>query len=136
MEVMVLEKEVDVIAFKVDSFPDGIGEAFDKLANGVTNLDRSFYGICYCHREKVSYYAACEMKEPSDADAIPAIRLKIDKGSYLAEPLWNWRKNIDEIHEIFERMMQDKRVKSESTCIEWYKDDNVMWCMVKLSNND
>ena len=133
MELLKLDKEVNVVGIKVETFPEGIGEAFDSLANSfVDGMNRSYYGITYCKAGNIVYYAASEIKDHSDVERANGQLFRIEKGNYLAEALWDWRKNVTEIKDIFHRMMLDKRVADESTCIEWYKDDDIMWCMIKV----
>jgi predicted transcriptional regulator YdeE len=136
MEVITIDKEIKVIGLKVNTFPTGIGEAFNTLMNSLPDgTHRSYYGISNCKNGHMSYIAAAEIKNTSEA--IPGTeQFVIDTGLYITKPLWDWRKHVNEIKEMFEEMMHDERVKPESTCIEWYKDDNLMFCMIKIDDTN
>jgi hypothetical protein len=134
MELITIDKDIKVIGMKVEAFPEGIGETFTALMNLLPDgLHRSYYGISNCINGHISYVAAAEIKNPSEKIA-GTEQFVIDKGLYVSKGLWQWRKHVTEIKAMFEEMMRDKRVQPESTCIEWYKDDNLMFCMIKIDN--
>jgi hypothetical protein len=60
----------------------------------------------------------------------------IEKGEYLAVTLRDWRKKTDSIKSIFQKMIEDNRVDKRKPCIEWYKNDDEMICMVKAASHN
>jgi hypothetical protein len=136
MELITIDKKIKVIGMKVQSFPAGIGEAFNTLMNSLPDsTHRSYYGITNCINGRISYIAAAEIKNPSE-EITGTEQFVIDAGLYISKALWDWRKHVNEIKGVFEEMMHDERVKPESTCVEWYKDDNVMFCMIKIDDTN
>ncbi|MBA2406913.1 MAG: hypothetical protein H0V65_02810 [Chitinophagales bacterium] len=46
MEMYTLEKDLKVFGIEVENFPEGIGDAFDKLVTMISEeVDRSYFGI-------------------------------------------------------------------------------------------
>lgn len=133
MDEFLLRNDVHVFGIEVETFPDGIGEAFDALVNLLPGrYDRSFYGICFLNEEgSMVYISAAEEIEEGEAEKYNCQRFTIKKGEYFSVRLRDWRKNTDSIKGIFEDMMQDSRVNKRSPSIEWYKNDEEMFCMLK-----
>jgi hypothetical protein len=93
---------------------------------------RSYYGLSNMDvNGKVFYYAAAEEKSPGEAEKYGYERYTIQKGDYLTEAVHDWRTKTSCIKDIFHEMMQDKRADITKPCVEWYKDDNEMICMLK-----
>ena len=45
----------------------------------------------------------------------------------------DWRKKTGCIKDVFHEMMQDNRFDGSKPCIEWYKNDEEMLCMLKTA---
>jgi hypothetical protein len=131
MELITVANPIEVVGLNVETFPEGIGKTFEVLLNHF-DTHRSYYGISYCKNGVIHYMAAAEKKAGDNVHLAEARNYLIEKGKYLSEAVWDWRKNISDIKDVFHSLMQDVRVKSDSTCIEWYKDDKVMWCMIRI----
>ena len=58
----------------------------------------------------------------------------IEKGDYYTVALKNWRSKTNSIKDIFSEMMQDKHTDKTKHCIEWYKTEVEMLCMLKAIN--
>ena len=132
MKTYVLKNDLHAFGFQVKTFPDGIGDAFDSLIEKVPEgLNRSYYGISYMEDAKVFYIAAVEEKNLGEAEKYNCKRYKIGKGKYFTVTVKNWRTKTASIKDVFHEMMQHRKVDLTQACIEWYKNDDEMECMVK-----
>jgi hypothetical protein len=132
METYELEKDFNVFGFQVKTFPNGIGDAFDSLIDKVQDgLNRSYYGISFSSDDKVIYIAAVEEKNRGEAEKYKCDRYRIEKGKYFKVTIRKWRTKTASIKDVFHEMMKDKNVDHTKPCIEWYRNDDEMECMVK-----
>jgi predicted transcriptional regulator YdeE len=134
METHIQKNDLTVFGFQVKSFPEGIGEAFDSLIAMVPEgLERSYYGISYMTPEgEVVYIAAVEEKNDGEAEKNRCERYTIEKGEYFSVSVKDWRKKTDSIKDVFHEMMHQKNIDQTKPCIEWYKNEDEMCCMVKV----
>lgn len=137
MEKYNLENDIKVFGFEVKTFPEAIGEAFESLAQMIEQgFDRSYYGISNISDDKsIIYKAAAEEKFEGEAEKYGYERYIIEKGKYAMKTLKAWHGKTDSIKDIFHEIMMDTRIDKSSYCIEWYKDDNEMLCMIKIAES-
>ena len=134
MEIYNLANGINVFEFEVTAFPEGISEAFKKLVEltGDSAGTRSYFGIVKTDKEgKSSYYAAAEEKEPGEAEKFGYDKFTIEKGEYLITRIVDWRTKTSSIKDVFQEMFKDKRIDKKMPCVEWYQNENEMFCMVK-----
>jgi len=134
MEKIVLNSDLKVFGVEVKTFPAGIGEAFMELIKktGDAAGERNYYGVSSMIEEgKMIYKALAEEKFVGEAEKYNYKESIIEKGEYLSETLKNWRSKTDCIKDIFYEMVKDERVDKKKPCVEWYKNDDEMLCMVK-----
>ena len=136
METYIIKNNIQAFGFQVKTFPNGIGDAFDKLIEMVPEgLNRSYYGISYMTSDnEVVYIAAVEEKNNGEAESNKCERYTIEQGKYLAVTVRDWRKKTDTIKDVFHSMMNEKGIDKSKPCVEWYKNDDEMLCMVKLNS--
>ena len=60
----------------------------------------------------------------------------MEGGDYLVKTVQNWRQKTKTIKAVFSEMLKDERAHQTKPCIEIYKDDNEMLCLVKLAAED
>jgi predicted transcriptional regulator YdeE/uncharacterized damage-inducible protein DinB len=133
MEIFNLENDLQVFGIRVSNFPAGIGEAFERLVNTLPEgQDRSYYGICEMTDEGLVYKATAFEQQAGEAEKYNMERSSIQKGKYAVVKLKDWRKQTDKIKNVFCEMMQDECIDKTSPSIEWYADDDEMWCMLKI----
>ena len=136
MEKYTLTKDVPVFGFQVKSFPQGIGDAFDALMRKIPDgKQRSYYGVSKMDdKGAIVYYADAEEKMPGEAEKYGYERKIIPRGDYLAETIHDWhdQAKLACIKDVFHTMMQDKRADNTRPCIEWYKTDAEMLCLVHM----
>src|SRR4029077_9286056 len=128
------ENDLKVFGIEVKTFPSGIGEAFEELIRktGDRAGERNYYGISSMNNEgKMIYKAVAEEKFDGEAEKYHYERSTIGKGEYLFEVLKDWQNNTNCIKDIFQAMMVDDRIDKTKPCVEWYKNNDEMLCMVK-----
>lgn len=138
MEIYNLANNIHVFEFEVKSFPLGISEAFNELISktGDSVGARSYFGIIKTNKEgKTVYYAAAEEKETGEAEKFNYDEDTIEGGEYLIVKINDWRTKTGSIKDVFHEIFQDSRVDKEMPCVEWYKNENEMLCMVRTATS-
>lgn len=132
MEKIHLGKDVSLIGFRVETFPDRIGDAFDSLMLKFPDgAERSYYGISYCKGETIVYWAMAEEKQKDEAEKYNLSPLTLKKGDYHSVAIHGWHSKTDSIKDIFHTMMTALQTPEGAHCIEWYKTDEEMFCMIR-----
>ena len=132
METYSLKNELTVFGTQVKSFPSGIGEAFEILVNKVGGFNRSFYGISRMDGNCMIYVAAALEIFEGEAAKQGCEKYTVEAGEYLVVTIHDWRSKTACIKDVFHEMMQDERAGTTYPCVEWYRNDDEMMCMVKM----
>lgn len=133
MEKHKLSDNIKVFGFRVDSFPNGIGEAFDRLVKELPQGDqRPYYGISYYVDGKMNYIAAAAETFDAEGRKYGYNDYVVEKGEYLAAPLTDWTTKTHCIQDVFLEILTDERVDNTKPAIEVYKNMKEMVCMVKI----
>lgn len=131
MTTLEQDQDINIFGIEVADFPSGISSTFEKLVSMLPGgFDRSFYGITQMRNGSLVYIAAAEEKSAGEAEKYNCERVLISKGKYLAVSLHDWRNKTDSINKIFHEIMNDARVDPSQPCIEWYRNNDEMICMV------
>ena len=138
METYNLKNDLKVFGKEVPSFPLRVGETFQSLMNMIPNgSKRAYYGISHMDETgKIIYKAAAEEKYAGEAEKYGCPRYTIEKGSYLAVTITDWRDKIDCIKDVFHDMMEDDRADKTKEVVEWYKTETEMLCLVKMKERE
>lgn len=132
MEKYNIPHDITVFGFPVATFPNGIGEAFDKLMKDIPDATkRPYYGIGECTDDGIVYIAAAQETYHDEGKKYGYKEYKIEKGDYLAEKIVDWHSKTAGIKDVFETMYKDERADRKEPSIEIYKDSNEMLCLVK-----
>ena len=132
MEKYNLEQDLKVFGIQVKTFPNGIKEAFDGIINQLPREDRrQYYGISECTNEGIIYIAAATETFEGEGEKYGYENYTVEKGEYLAETVYDWLNKTNCIKDIFEEMFTNPRANRLKPCVEIYKNDNEMVCMVK-----
>lgn len=136
MEKYRIQNDLKAFGLQVHTFPNQIGDAFALLAKTINDgFNRGYYGISYFSSSgKIIYKAAAEEKFAGEPKKYNLEEYIIERGDYLMAPVKDWRKKMDCIKDVFNEIMQDKRCDETKPCVEWYKDDNEMLCMIKMDD--
>lgn len=133
MEKYNLSDVVKVFGIQVETFPNGIGEAFDKLVKTLPQGDeRPYYGISHCTNGNILYLAAALETFDGEGKKYGYGNYMIERGEYLAAPLMDWTSKTHCIKDVFEDIIKDERVDNTKPAIEVYKNMKEMVCMVKI----
>jgi hypothetical protein len=134
MEKFVFENDIKVFGKEVATFPLGVGEVFEELikVTGDCATERNYYGVSYMDGDgKILYKAVAEEKYTGEAEKYNYALSTIERGEYVFEVFKDWQKCTGEIKNIFQEMMKDEHTDNAKPCIEWYKNDDEMLCMMK-----
>jgi predicted transcriptional regulator YdeE len=136
METFHLKNDIAAIGFQVKTFPQGIGEAFDSLYKTLPEgPERTYYGISWMTPDRaIVYNVAATEKSDSEAVKYNYERFIIEKGQYLTITVKGWMTKTDSIKDVFGELMRDKRMDETKPCVEWYKSDDEMMCMIKMKD--
>jgi hypothetical protein len=133
METYKIEEDIKVFGKRVPTFPMGIKEAYDSLVEIVPDaLRRAYYGLSsFAGDGTILYFATVEEAYPGEGKVYDLETYTIEKGEYLSETVLNWYTQTDSIKTVFNSLMQYKDADLTQNCVEWYKSDYEMLCMVK-----
>jgi hypothetical protein len=132
MENYYLNEDVKVFGVEVKTFPFGIGEAFDALIEKLPGgVERSYYGISYVNGQHIIYLAVTKEEFAGEAEKYAYDHFTIARGKYNAITLTNWSKRTEKIKDMFHEMLKDECPVVHRPCVEWYKSDQEMMCMVR-----
>ncbi len=135
MEKFDIKNDIKVFGFQVKSFPNNVDEAFNTLMQSIKNdKERNYYGVSYMEGDAIVYKAFAEEKSEGEASRYNYETYTIEKGEYYTITLKNWRNNTSSIKDIFSEMMKDEQTDNSKPCIEWYKTNDEMLCMMKAIN--
>ena len=130
---MVIKQDIPVICKRVDTFPNGIKEAFDAIFKEFGMVGRENYGISYMDEKfQIVYQVAVTEKFDGEADGTNYESYTIRKGDWLCVTLTDWMSKTGQIKDVFGQLMRDPRVDKTSIGLEWYKSDKEMQCMMRL----
>lgn len=133
METIRLSDAVQLIGFQVKSFPMGVGDAFDKLEQMVGS-DRPYYGLSKMSGTGVLYIAAALKKSTNESSVLKLNDYTVPNGEYAVRLIKDWRRNLNAIPHVFGDLLKTEGIDETAFCVEWYKNDDEMLCMVKLAN--
>lgn len=132
METFQIQEDLKVFGFQVKTFPEGIGEAFESLMKAVGDgFAHSYYAIAYMSNEGPVYRATVAEKYDGESAKYQYDSYTINKGEYLSVTVHDWQQKTDMIKDVFDVLLQQKRADHAYPCIEWYKDESEMLCLVK-----
>ena len=135
MEPYKIESTIIVIIEKAEDFGKGIGEAFVRLAEKLEHKGekRECYGIVTKEEDGMNYFAAFTELYPGEASEKSLPSFTIASGDYQSIRLEEWNKNILHIGPTFDQILKSGKVDTSSPCIEFYKTEQELLCMVKAS---
>lgn len=132
MEKYTIAKDIKLICKIIPTFPRGIKEGFEELI-AKFGAGKSSYAISYMDKDGNIVYKAA-VPEPAEGDAVKHgyEPFTLAKGDYLSETIRDWMPKTDKIKEIFGQLMKDPRFDDTYPCVEIYKDEKEMQCMVRI----
>ena len=134
MEKYELAKDIIVMYVAAQSFPGGILSAFEKLESKLTSKNgRTFFGISWPDKNgKIMYKAAAEEKYNGEGKNYELDIFTIQKGTYISELIKDYKKDLSQIGNTFQQLLQYPELDTNGYCLEWYKGNDDVLCLVKL----
>jgi hypothetical protein len=133
MQKYLLKQDLRLFYTRATSFPAGIKEAFTTLEKKLPSLmGRVFYGISHMENGVIVYKAAVLETEKGEGEKYGCETLTLKKGEYITETLMKWKEKTELIAGIFQKLLSDPRLDTSSACVEWYKSDEELMCMVRI----
>lgn len=135
MKTINLEKDIKVFYVTAKTFPEGIGEAFQKL-HGLFpfSKERRIFGLSRPeNNEGIIYRAAAEEMYEGEAEKLQCNTLIIPKGKYIALEVIDFRKDIMSIDRAFKQLINHTNLDPQGYCVEHYANDReAVTCMIRL----
>ena len=134
MEKYHLADDVRVICNKAKTFPEGVMKAFTTLESSVPDMGkRATYGISKPDEQQVIIYkAAVTELADGEAERLGMEAFTIRKGNYMTETIMDWQNHIQAFGQTFQKLLDNPRLDWDSPCVEWYKSDEEVMCMVRI----
>lgn len=136
MDTFTLDNDIVVCAVKAKSFPDGIMAAFGELSAKLPDAQARgmYYGLSRPEDgEPVVYYAAAEEKEAGEAQKLGMKSITIKKGTYIYKDISDYMQDLPAIGKTFMEMIHNPDVDPDGYCVEMYKSQKDVRCMVRLA---
>jgi hypothetical protein len=122
-----------LIGIKAISFPDGIQQAFDRLHQALPNQNLPLFGMSRPEHGMGIQYRACTFNTPEIIKAKESFdTLIIPKGKYVSLHVESFPNKPMAIKDAFEQLLKQPGIDPEGYCIEMYKSDTSVDCMVRL----
>ncbi|NOT94358.1 hypothetical protein [Ferruginibacter sp.] len=135
METTILEKDIKVFYVTATSFPQGIGEATQKLHSLFPfSTERKIFGLSRPENNKeIIYRAAAEEMFEGEAEKLNCKTLIIPKGKYIAILVNDFRKDVMSIDRAFQQLLKHPNLDPQGYCVEHYAtDQEAVTCMIRL----
>jgi predicted transcriptional regulator YdeE len=134
MKTTVIDNSIRVITVRATSFPDGIQDAFERMHRMLPfSRHRQNYGISYSDADgNITYEAACAAEYEGESSAFGLEEFVIPAGTYIMETIEDWEKHIEEVREVFQRLLADPRIDPQGFCLEVYHGTEKVDCMVRI----
>lgn len=133
-EFITLENDRTILCVPAHSFPEGIQEAFQELKRRLPqNDERTPYGISKPERDgTIVYRAGVEETTPGEGARLGCDTVILNQGTYLATTVVDWQTKIDTLAHVFDGLLQHPDLDHTSPCIEIYKNQKELVCMVRI----
>jgi predicted transcriptional regulator YdeE len=132
MEIYIQQEDIRLYGIHVKTFPVGIKESFDSLMEAFGD-SQSYYGISWVAEDgSIQYYASVSVPDYSEANPANYERLLIPKGKYATSTIFDWLSKTESVKDVFQELLGDTCPDKERACIEWYKSDEEMLCMIRM----
>ena len=135
METIILEKDIKVFYVTATSFPQGIGEATQKLHSLFPfSKERKIFGLSRPeNNEGIIYRAAAEEMFEGEAEKLKCKTLIIPKGKYITILVNDFRNDIMSIDKAFQQLLKQPNLDPKGYCVEQYATDReAVICMIRL----
>ena len=133
MEKYTLKEDIHLICVRATSFPDGVGEAFQKLEQNEASIaNRKFFGISRGSDKGIIYWAAVEEAFKGEAYTFGLEQYVVKKGVYATKIVENINGNEGLIGKTFNKLLSHLQLDPMGECVERYERENEVLCMVRI----
>lgn len=137
MDQFKIEHDIHVCWIAATSFPEGIKQAHDALRRSAPMREgRNYYGISYPDRTgNIIYKAAATEISPGELSNQNLEQFVIPAGEYLRIVIEDYSNNVSAISDAFDAIVAQPNIDQQGFCLEWYINDNDVWCMVRTAGS-
>lgn len=135
MNIVNLDKDINVIYVTATSFPDGIMEAFNQLHQLIPETTQhTLYGISRPENGgQIVYRAASTISTPGEAQKYHLQSLTLKKGRYISQKVDHIQQDPQKITQTFQDLLQHPDLDPQGYCVEQYEpDEDSVLCMIRL----
>jgi hypothetical protein len=133
MEQYNLTQDMNLIIYPAKNFPDDVESAFKELDKKIGGgSDRVWFGISQGSQDGIVYWAAGLEAYEGEGKKAGLDTLLLTKGEYMTETIEDWRNNKQKFMEVFGRLLKYPDMDTSFPCVEWYKGEKEVMCMVKI----
>src|ERR1700712_3430863 len=136
MDKFIIEEAITAIYVKAETFPLGVGGAFKKLHELISEPDkRQLYGISNPENGGgIIYRAAAAEAYPGEGKENGFDTFVIRAGTYISLYLTDWRKDESSVGKAFRQLLSYPGINPKGYCLEIYKGDKDVHCLVSLKD--
>lgn len=135
MERIKIEQDIMVFYIQVESFPDGVMEAFQKMHSLIEfPPQRRNFGISRPENGKIAYKVAAEELIEGDLRKYGFPEFVIPSGDYIGIEIKDFRKDLNLIKNAFDELLTTPEIDPNGYCIEVYKGKDDVFCMMRLKS--
>ncbi|QPH41332.1 transcriptional regulator [Pedobacter endophyticus] len=134
MEKYTLHNNITLLCETATSFPDGVLAAHQKLHRLFPpGQNRRYFGISRRNGQReIIYKAAVEKISNDDTQGLAV--LIIEAGEFVSELISDFRNDVSQIGQCFQRLLQQPDIDPNGYCLEVYINENDVRCMVGIKN--
>lgn len=131
-----LEHSIKLFTVTASSFPEGIGDAYQKLHSfDPDNESRRCFGLSKPNKKgELIYKAAAEELNEGETEKFNCESFIIEAGNYITLDVHNYMDDMQKIGDAFHTLLKHPDIDPDAHCIEWFQDRVDLICMVKLKD--
>jgi hypothetical protein len=134
VEIVVIDKDIDVLCITAIDFPSGVMDAHEKLQAIIPlSKERRYFGLSRPENGIIVYRAATEELVKDKAEKFNCEPFIIKKGKYICITILDCMKEPQSIGKAFEKLISYSDIDHNGYCVEWYFSDKDVKCMVRLN---
>lgn len=134
MQIITIPAAITVYGCRAESFPKGIMDAHKQLHQKTDSSNiKAVYGVSWMQENgEMIYVAAAELSNTELPHIATYEAIVLKAGDYITEEIPQVMQHIQEIPQVFERLLQTDNIDKKGIAVEWYREDGSCLCMVRL----
>jgi hypothetical protein len=135
IEEFIVERDIELIYEVATDFGQDIAQSYVRLAEktGHSGEKRDCYGLVLKTGKGMEYRGAFTQLCSNEGLEKQIPVFTIPSGKYYSILIENWNQKLLEIGPTFDQILQSGKVDTMSPCIEYYRTESELICMVKAS---